>query len=133
PPLTAFHSWILGKIGTFLNPEWFALDTSRGLETDAVKNYMRYLALVSELLLYIPLVLLLVNLIAKRFRLSRMDQIVTALVIIGQPGLILIDHGHFQYNSVMLGFFLWSVIELIRGRLVLALIWFICCINFKQM
>ncbi|CAN3370076.1 dolichyl pyrophosphate Man9GlcNAc2 alpha-1,3-glucosyltransferase [Diutina catenulata] len=133
PPLTAFHSWILGKIGTFLNPEWFALDTSRGLETDAVKNYMRYSALVSELLLYIPSVLLLVNLIAKRFRLSRMDQIVTALVIIGQPGLILIDHGHFQYNSVMLGFFLWSVIELIRGRLVLASIWFICCINFKQM
>jgi alpha-1,3-glucosyltransferase len=133
PPLTAFHSYICGQIGNFINPEWFALNASRGLENSHIKNFMRYLSLISEMFFYIPAVLAIASLLGKRFKLNRMDQIVIACLIINQPHLILIDHGHFQYNSVMLGFFVYSVIELIKGRLTLASIWFMCCINFKQM
>ena len=62
-----------------------------------------------------------------------MDQIIIALIIINQPHLILIDHGHFQYNSIMLGFFIYSIIDLIKGNLIMASVRFISCINFKQM
>lgn len=133
PPLTAYHSWLLGKIGSFIDYTWFQLNRSRGKETRSLINFMRLTSIASDLALYIPAVLLLANILGKKFHLSRMDQIVVALVIINQPSLVLIDHGHFQYNSVMLGLFLFSVIDLVRGNLVLASIWFISCINFKQM
>lgn len=133
PPLTAFHSYILGIIGDFINPSLFALDTSNGIENNQIKTFMRYLSIISELILYIPSILSITNLLGKKFKLNRMDQIIIACIILYQPHLILIDHGHFQYNSVMLGFFVYSLIELLKGRLILASIWFVCCINFKQM
>lgn len=133
PPLTAYHSWILGKLGTLINPNWFFLNTSRGLETSDLRFFMRVSSIVSELACYIPGVLLLANVFGKKFNLSRMDQIIFALIILTQPHLILIDHGHFQYNSVMLGCFVYTIVELVQNHLVMASIWFVCCINFKQM
>ncbi|KAG5420311.1 ALG6 [Candida metapsilosis] len=133
PPLTAFHSWILGKIGSCFNPHWFALNTSRGLETNDLRFFMRITSIISELVCYIPGILLLANIFGKKFNLSRMDQIIFALIILTQPHLVLIDHGHFQYNSVMLGCFIYTIIELVQTHLVMASIWFVSCINFKQM
>ncbi|KAI3405228.2 ALG6 [Candida oxycetoniae] len=134
PPLTAYHSWFLGKIGNFINSAWFHLNSSRGMESQGLIFFLRLTSIISELMIYIPAVLLLAHILGgKRYNLSRMDQIIIALIIVSQPGLTLIDHGHFQYNSVMLGLFLYSVIDLIHNNLVLASIWFVSCINFKQM
>ncbi|KAI5957110.1 ALG6 [Candida jiufengensis] len=133
PPLTAYHSYLIGKIGSFFQKDWFELGKSRGYESLELKFFMRLTSLVSEFLIYIPGILYLSNLLGKKFKLNRMDQIILCLVIINQPHLILIDHGHFQYNSIMLGFFIYSIIELCSNNLVVASIWFISCINFKQM
>ncbi|KAK6204618.1 glucosyltransferase required for N-linked glycosylation pathway [Scheffersomyces amazonensis] len=133
PPLTAYHSYILGKIGSFIEASWFTLNESRGIEIDGIKFYMRFTSIVSELIFYIPAVLSIANSMGKKFNLSRMDQIIISLIIINQPHLILIDHGHFQFNSVMLGLFLYSLIELIKKNYMMASVWFIACINFKQM
>lgn len=133
PPLTAYHLYIIGKIGSFINPDWFLLNASRGIEGSDIKFFMRFMSLVSELVLYIPAVLTLANLMGKKFNLSRMDQIIISLLTINQAHLVLIDHGHFQFNSVMLGFFIYAMIELINSSYVIASVWFIGCINFKQM
>ncbi|KGQ81089.1 alpha-1,3-glucosyltransferase, partial [Candida albicans P37005] len=133
PVLTAYHSFICGKLGNFINSSWFALNTSRGLETDDIKTFMRITAIISELIIYIPSILKIANILGKKSNINRMDQIIIALIIINQPHLILIDHGHFQYNSIMLGFFIYSIIDLIKGNLIMASVWFISCINFKQM
>ncbi|GMF55325.1 unnamed protein product [[Candida] boidinii] len=52
PPLTAFHSFFLGKIGNLIDKSWFLLDSSRGFETSDLKSFMRITALISELLYY---------------------------------------------------------------------------------
>lgn len=133
PPLTAYHSWVIGTIGNLINSSWFEFESSRGLESDGIKTFMRFSSLFSELLIYLPATFQFISLMGKKMNLGRMDQIVIAFIIISQPGLILIDHGHFQFNSVMLGLFLFSLIDLIKGNLVLASIWFIGSILFKQM
>ncbi|CAX40205.1 Dolichyl pyrophosphate Man9GlcNAc2 alpha-1,3-glucosyltransferase, putative [Candida dubliniensis CD36] len=133
PVLTAYHSYICGKLGNFINSSWFALNTSRGLETDDIRTFMRITAIISELIIYIPSILKIANILGKKSNINRMDQIIIALIIINQPHLVLIDHGHFQYNSIMLGFFIYSIIDLIKGNLIMASVWFISCINFKQM
>lgn len=134
PPLTAYHSWLLGKFGNLINSDWFAFDVSRGIENPQIKTFMRYLSLVSELVIYVPAIMQLTSLLGGKLgKLGRMHQIVVIALILCQPLLILIDHGHFQYNSVMLGFFLFSVIDLLKGNLALASVWFMSSVLFKQM
>ncbi|KAM9912907.1 hypothetical protein OXX59_007364 [Metschnikowia pulcherrima] len=134
PPLTAYHSWALGKIGSLLNPSWFELGSSRGIENPQIKTFMRIACLVSELILYIPAVMQLTSqLIGRKENRSRIHQIVVLAMIFCQPCLTLIDNGHFQFNSVMLGLFVCSMIELLKDNLILASIWFMCSIMFKQM
>lgn len=133
PPLTAFHLYLFGKLGSLINSDWFKLFSSRGLESSDLKTYMRYTSLISELVIYIPALLGFISIMGKKLNLSRMYQIVISTIILCQPSLILIDHGHFQYNSVMLGLFLFSLVDLIKGNYILASIWFISSINFKQM
>ncbi|EDK39437.2 hypothetical protein PGUG_03535 [Meyerozyma guilliermondii ATCC 6260] len=74
PPLTAFHSYVFGKLGSFIDPQWFALDTSRGIEDAGIKTFMRISSLLSELVLYIPALFGVISLIGKQLRVSRMDQ-----------------------------------------------------------
>lgn len=134
PPLTAYHLWIFGKVGSFINSTWFQLNKSRGMETPQLKTFMRFTSLASELVIYIPAVMQLTSLLGgRKENLGRIHQLIVITLILCQPALVLIDNGHFQYNSVMLGLFLFSVIELIKGNLVLASIWFMSSIFFKQM
>ncbi len=54
-------------------------------------------------------------------------------IILTQPALVLIDHGHFQYNSVSLGFALWGIVAVIRDWDVFGSIAFCLALNYKQM
>ena len=50
PPLTAYHSLLLGTIANWINPDWIALGASHGIETPELKLFMRITALVTELI-----------------------------------------------------------------------------------
>lgn len=50
-----------------------------------------------------------------------------------KPDAVLIDHGHFQYNSLILGLIMWSLYALIRGRRYICCIIFTIAINAKVM
>ena len=54
-------------------------------------------------------------------------------MILCQPAIILIDHGHFQYNSLSLGLTLWAITSVLRGWQVFGSILFCLAINYKQM
>ncbi|PLB52620.1 ALG6, ALG8 glycosyltransferase [Aspergillus steynii IBT 23096] len=133
PPLTAYHSWLLGKIGSLFDPAWFALDASRGFEDPQLKVFMRATVVISEYLIYIPAV---VNFL-RRF--TRMQDVpvwsasVALVAILLQPSTILIDHGHFQYNTVMLGLVVASLDAILAGRMLWACIFFVGALGFKQM
>lgn len=133
PPLTAYHLWFFGVIGTFIDASWFALDTSRGLETPELKTFMRWTSIISELVVFVPTTIGLLHELGKHKNMTRMSHVIVIALILYLPALVLVDHGHFQYNSVMLGLFLYSVTDLIKGNLMLASVWFVSSILFKQM
>ncbi|XP_026638142.1 dolichyl pyrophosphate Man9GlcNAc2 alpha-1,3-glucosyltransferase isoform X2 [Microtus ochrogaster] len=93
PPLTAYHSLLCAYVARFINPDWVALHTSRGYESQEHKLFMRATVLVADLLIYIPAVLLYCNSLKES---SPKRKIASALCILLYPGLILIDYGHFQ-------------------------------------
>ncbi|KAF3012333.1 Glucosyltransferase-like protein [Neopestalotiopsis sp. 37M] len=133
PPLTAYHSWVLGKIGALIDPSWFALYTSRGSEDPTLKIFMRATVIVSEYLIYIPAVVVFVRRYSRLFGVAQWTSWVALVAILLQPGTILIDHTHFQYNTVMLGFVLASMSSMIAGRYMWASIFFVAALGFKQM
>ncbi|KAJ1887524.1 Glucosyltransferase-like protein [Kickxella alabastrina] len=131
PPLTAFQSWACGYIANLINPAWVALGRSHGIETHASKLFMRATVLVLDLAIYVPAVVLFFRLkLVSASWAARQASIFTVLL---QPCLLLIDHGHFQYNSVMLGFLVWAVYFAAREHYVAMAIAFCCALMFKQM
>lgn len=103
PPLTAKVSKWCGQAASYFPrvAEHFALDKSRGSEADEVALFMRATVLVLDTLLYVPAILFFLNRrLQGRGRRTRAIAILTVLL---QPSILLIDHGHFQYNTVMLG------------------------------
>lgn len=134
PPLTAYHSWFLGKIGNLVDSTWFALDDFRGIETIDLKSFMRLTALFSELACYIPAVIIYTRWMGRYYnKAPSIDQTIIAAAILFLPDLIIIDHGHFQYNSIMLGLSLLALNNLLYDKLALASVLFTLAIGFKQM
>jgi alpha-1,3-glucosyltransferase len=151
PPLTAYVSWICGALSSLLiGPESVALETSRGLEDPLHKAYMRGTVLVLDLLLYGSIVW-----VATRPQRSGtgtgtgtgatttststshdQQSIWFFLLAMAQPAILLIDHGHFQYNTTALGLALWSFYFMTKAgfqNCVVGSILFCCALSFKQM
>ncbi|KAI5117927.1 hypothetical protein M0805_002006 [Coniferiporia weirii] len=131
PPLTAYHSWLCGLIGSLVDPSWFELDESRGIETAQSKTFMRSTVLVSDVFVYIPALIFFVR--AWHGSRSKRTQSLALLCLLFQPSLILIDSGHFQYNSVMLGLTLLALDFFSQGRDELGSVFFVASLAFKQM
>ena len=127
PPLTAFHSLALGWLGLRVAPASFAFEASRGAEDAATRQFMRWSVVASDLLTYIPAVVL--------FALLQEERDARACLLWGllQPGLLLIDHGHFQFNGVCLGLVALAVVLVTRGHQLLGSACFVLALNFKHM
>ncbi|KAL7510900.1 hypothetical protein ACHAXN_007727 [Cyclotella atomus] len=118
PPLTAYVSWFFGYIADTLGSvhglevlkDLMALHDSRGFENERGKMYMRFTVLVMDLLVYISAVWE----IAPRLLngttdiIREKERIRLLTMALAQPAILLMDHGHFQYNTVSLGLALWS-------------------------
>lgn len=61
-------------------------------------------------------------------------QLTVLLTFLFYPLLVLIDHGHFQYNSISLGFALISFVGATRQKsILLSAFFFTLALNYKQM
>ncbi|NWR71039.1 ALG6 glucosyltransferase, partial [Centropus unirufus] len=130
PPLTAYHSFLCAYIAKLINPDWIALHTSQGYESQPHKLFMRTTVFVADLLVYIPAVILYCSSLKETS--TKKKASICALCILLYPGLILIDHGHFQY-PLSLGFALWAVLCLSYDWDLLGSVAFCLALNYKQM
>lgn len=94
---------------------------------------MRATVLVSEYLVYVPACIILNRKFALLRGVNKWESSIALVAIMMQPATILIDHGHFQYNTVMLGFVLASISSLLAGRLLWGSAFFVAALCFKQM
>lgn len=133
PPLTAYHSWLLGMVGSLIEPRWFELYTSRGKDDGLLKVFMRATVIVSEYLVYVPAVVVFVRRWGRLNLVSTWTGWLALVAILMQPATILIDHVHFQYNTVMLGFTVASMSSMLAGRYLWAAVFFVAALGFKQM
>lgn len=146
PPLTAYHSLAIGHIAEVVDPESVVLFASRGYESDYHKLFMRWTVFVSDIYFYIPALIgfYFVNhkLKMREIKAHGMSAVIRNIFFLPEvagcmglifPGLILIDYGHFQYNCVSLGLFIWATTFIMLDKFVLASIFFVLAVNYKQM
>eukprot|EP01126_Amoeba_proteus_P037953 TRINITY_DN3936_c0_g1_i10.p1 TRINITY_DN3936_c0_g1~~TRINITY_DN3936_c0_g1_i10.p1 ORF type:complete len:372 (+),score=30.24 TRINITY_DN3936_c0_g1_i10:189-1304(+) len=127
PPLTAYHSWLNGQISSWFEPKSVELGTSRGYETPSHRQFMRFSVLFSDVVIYFTAMWYYIKSVFKK------DQVFVLFIFLLQPALILIDHGHFQYNCVSLGLVLWALGFLHNGNDLLGSFTFTLALNYKQM
>ncbi|XP_023021267.2 ALG6 alpha-1,3-glucosyltransferase garnysstan [Leptinotarsa decemlineata] len=152
PPLTAYHMYVCGKIAGYLNENYTKLHDSRGYESEPHKTFMRYTVLICDLTLYIPTLILYFyssiglgevqhNEIKKKKlkaqktlnEIKPMSVSLSTVLALLYPGIILIDHGHFQYNCVSLGLAVMATTCLLHERNIFASFLFCLALNYKQM
>ena len=155
PPLTAYVSYVYGRLAQLLYPPLVELHTSRGHETDSGKTFMRCSVLILDILIFMPAMTRCVLLMKKAsdHRIEKTGRHVTnyfqgkfllklipgssieinILACLLIPSLLLIDHGHFQYNCVCIGLALAAAVAMVEDRDVLASFLFCMSLNFKQM
>lgn len=144
---------MLAYIGRLLDPSYVSLRPPSltsptgwaDLHAD-LKNFLRATVIGSELLSWIPAVLLYCSLVLGRpalnasggdegggKRRSWRTQMGTAATLLLHPALILVDNGHFQYNSVMLALTLGAVTCFNVGNDLLGATLFVFSMAYKQM
>jgi alpha-1,3-glucosyltransferase len=139
PPMSGYHSYILGKILEKFIPSSVELKRSHGYESPAFKIVMRFFALISDVLIFhvgVNLLCLYIFIYSKIFKKKKPSYTLyymVLLLILINPLMIIIDHGHFQYNNVMHGFFVLALSFLYIEKYILAIIFYSFCLNFKQM
>lgn len=132
PPLTAYHSWLLGVISSYLNSSWVELHASHGHESYSHKVFMRDSVLVADVLTYIPAAVF-YCLYCFTSHVTYNTRIVALLLLLINPSILVIDYGHFQFNCVSLGLTLWAVVGLSLGYELLGSVAFVLAISYKQM
>jgi alpha-1,3-glucosyltransferase len=94
---------------------------------------MRATVIVSEYLVYIPAVVAFLRRYGRAQGVGGTSQSVAMVAFLMQPSTILIDHGHFQYNTVMLGLVVAALSSIYAGRLMWSCIFFVAALGYKQM
>lgn len=94
---------------------------------------MRATVIVSEYVVYIPAAIIFNRKIAQQQSVNKWESSIALTAILMQPAAILIDHAHFQYNTVMLGFVVASMSSILSDRYMWACVFFVSALCFKQM
>lgn len=127
PPFAGYLSYFFALLMKKVCPE--GLVTSRGFESQSLRLFMRMTVVISDLLFfYVPVLSLM-----KLLRLNQRIVNTLLLLILCLPGFILVDHGHFQYNCVMLGLVLAAYISVVTNHDYLACAFFSVALSTKQM
>ncbi|KAK8928635.1 putative dolichyl pyrophosphate Man9GlcNAc2 alpha-1,3-glucosyltransferase [Platanthera zijinensis] len=135
PPLTAYQSLSHALLINSSIPESLALFSSRGFESHRSKLLMRWTVLLSDFLFFFPAAIVFVVVYCRRFGGSWGEGSAPWLLamILLNPCMILIDHGHFQYNCISLGLTLGAIAAILSGHELIAAFLFSLAINHKQM
>lgn len=124
---------LIASSADYINPAWVELSTSRGLESHDLKVFMRATVFISEYLIYIPACVICLRRLARLTGVTTWDHSIALTAVLMQPATMLIDHGHFQYNTVMLGFVLASISSILANRPLWGAAYFVAALGFKQM
>lgn len=130
PPTANPQSWMCGKYVQLFEPQAVELVSSRGYESPSSMRMLRQTVLASDATTFVPAALAAAAVFSSAAAGQRLG-VLAALLF--SPALVLIDHGHFQYNCIGLGLAAGSAAAAAAGANSLSALLFSLSLNHKQM
>lgn len=125
PPFFAWFEKLLSMFGALIDPEMLKVD-NLGYASYETIVFQRLTVIVSELVFYYALMRY-----AKYFGNKYVNWVIVGSLFL-HPGLIIVDHIHFQYNGLLYGILVLSIVEAKKGNLLGSGILFAVLLNFKH-
>lgn len=125
PPFFAYLSWLLAQPAAWVDQQIVDLH-ALGYAAWPCKAYMRATVVVTELVLAAALYA------HTRCTPEHSANRVLLLSVLLHPGLLMVDHIHFQYNGVLFGVMLWSLWAARVDRMLLCAALFSSLLNLKH-
>ncbi|KAI7900736.1 glycosyltransferase family 57 protein [Cokeromyces recurvatus] len=125
PPFFAWFEKFLSMFAALVDPEMLKVD-NLNYESIETVIFQRLTVIVSELVFYWALLRY-----VKYFG-NKYVNCVLAGALFLHPGLIIVDHIHFQYNGLLYGILVLSIVEAKRNNLLCSGVLFAILLNFKH-
>lgn len=125
PPFFAWFEKFWSVFAQYVDPDMLIVDNLE-YASQATVIFQRMTVILSELVLYWAL---------RRYQRHFGDKHIHWLIagsIFMHPGLLIVDHIHFQYNGFLYGILILSIVEAKRNNLLVSGILFAALLNFKH-
>ncbi|KAK9479725.1 glycosyl transferase [Lipomyces japonicus] len=127
PPFFAYFEWFLSQFARFVDPKMLII-TNLNYSSTATIFFQRVSVIASELVLVYALQRY-IKLLPED---KRKPAYAIAMSIYFSPGLLLIDNIHFQYNAMMYGILIFSIVSMSEKKYLLSGILFAVLLCFKH-
>ena len=97
PPLFAWFEWVLSQVARLVDPAMLEV-ANLDYASEATVAFQRTTVIVTELVL-----MLAVHLHCERLKMRGASRDALFMLVSLSPGLLIVDHIHFQYNGLLLG------------------------------
>ncbi|KAI1289832.1 putative dolichyl pyrophosphate Glc1Man9GlcNAc2 alpha-1,3-glucosyltransferase [Halotydeus destructor] len=141
PPFFAYFEWLLSSFAGHFDPKMLNI-TADAYESKNAIYFQRATVIVSDLVyLYAAYVWMKVidnseDSIVGRDLEPRdkwfSSSTVMAILFLFNPGLLIVDHVHFQYNGMLSGLLLLSLARMVQNKPVESALWFAVLLNLKH-
>ncbi|KAI9025789.1 glucosyltransferase [Phycomyces nitens] len=125
PPLFAWFEKFLSMFATLADPAMLVVENLNYASPQTI-FFQRVTVIVSELVLYWSL-----KRYVKYFGSKYVHWILAGALFL-HPGILIVDHMHFQYNGLLYGILVLSIVEAKRNNLLASGILFAILLNFKH-
>lgn len=131
PPLFAWFEWTLSQFAPLADPHMLHISNLNYASRGTIL-FQRFSVILSDLVLVYAAVIWQRILWNQTCRLERLFQPMVLVMLILNPGLLIVDHIHFQYNGILMGLMLLSMARIYQGHVLWGSLWFCVLLNMKH-
>lgn len=140
PPFFAWFEWFLSQFAAFFDPQMLRISAEPYASTETI-IFQRLTVILSDLVLFYALRSycqrieedhLKENSGRRNAKEKRLKEVNVLVFAFSNPGLLFVDHIHFQYNGLLMGIFIYTFSKIKQGKDLQAGILFAVLLNFKH-
>ncbi|XP_065847505.1 dolichyl pyrophosphate Glc1Man9GlcNAc2 alpha-1,3-glucosyltransferase [Euphorbia lathyris] len=126
PPFFAYYEYVLSFFAQLIDPKIVDIHGGLNYKSNTVIYFQRLTVVISDLVLLYGVYRLTKTLEPRK-------RILMWVLVLWSPGLIIVDHMHFQYNGFLLGMLMLSISYLQEGRDLMGGFTFAALLCFKHL
>ncbi|KAK2726179.1 hypothetical protein QYM36_000581 [Artemia franciscana] len=133
PPFFAWLEYILSQLAVVIDPEMVKLNNI-DYKSEAAIIFQRSSVILLDFVYYYGAYLVCSSFMPVDTRTAKLSStnVIAFILLASNPGLLMVDHIHFQYNGFLSGLLFISIAHIRQGNFLASAFWFAVLLNFKH-